>query len=425
MRIPEPKFLLKDPSDDKPQLIILTVRFAEQRLRFSTGEYCLPRLWSKEKQRCIKSKENSRWQETNFKLDEMDLFVKNELNAMGAAGGISLDKLKQEMDAYTGIAKPKSTAYLVDYVERIIAEMRSGARMQPGGERYSLWTIKGYITLSNHLLEYEKDRRKRVTLDSINLSFYYDFIEYFNSRKYALNTVGKHVKNIKSAMSLAVEDGVTSNSDWRNRKFRVPMEAPDTVYLSMGELETIAAADMPDKATEAVRDIFIMACFLGVRYSDLSMITPSDFFSQNGANLIRIRQNKTGEVVVIPLKEVVRNIMLKYEGRVPRVLSNQKMNAYLKTIGKVANLTDMVKYHRTEGGRVVEYSDPKWKLITTHTARRSFATNMYLAGVPSISIMKITGHKTEKSFLRYIRISQEDNAMKMLSHPFFADAIKK
>ncbi|HDZ40887.1 MAG TPA: hypothetical protein ENH59_04320 [Bacteroidetes bacterium] len=79
---------------------------------------------------------------------------------------------------------------------------------------------------------------------------------------------------------------------------------------------------------------------------------------------------------------------------------------------------------KTKGGLRVDRKYKKHELITVHTARRSFATNMYMADVPTISIMKITGHRTEKSFLKYIRISQEDNANKLMNHPFFNSEMK-
>lgn len=428
-RLPQPIFFLKDNNATKPQLIILTIISNKKHLRFSTGESCHPKLWNKDKQRCIKSKDNPQWQETNFNLDELATFTnKAMLDMVSDIGRIDLIELKKQLEQYSGVSKKDSTSspYLLDYIEKLINEMRTGARTMPGGELFSSWTIKGYVTLTNHIIQYEKARRRRLTLDSINLRFYFDFIAYFNENKYALNTTGKHIKNIKSAMALAVEEGITANTDWKNRKFKIPAEHPDTVYLTMQELDVIANMEINDKFTAVVRDIFVMACFLGVRYTDLSNITSDDFFQQNGANFIKIRQSKTGSVVIIPLKEVVRNLIEKYNGRIPRVPSNQYMNRELKKIAVIAELNESVKFHRTEGGKVVEHIEPKHSLITTHTARRSFATNMYLAGVPSISIMKITGHKTEKSFLRYIRISQEDNAMKMLSHPFFSDAtIKK
>ncbi len=95
------------------------------------------------------------------------------------------------------------------------------------------------------------------------------------------------------------------------------------------------------------------------------------------------------------------------------------MNAYLKEIGEKVKLKDQIEVISTKGRSRKREVFEKNELITVHTARRSFATNAYLQNVPTISIMKITGHKTEKSFLKYIKISQEDNANKLIAHPFF------
>jgi len=95
------------------------------------------------------------------------------------------------------------------------------------------------------------------------------------------------------------------------------------------------------------------------------------------------------------------------------------MNDYLKELGQLAEIEESILITATKGGKRETETFKKWELITTHTARRSFATNAYLQNVPTISIMEITGHKTEKSFLKYIKISQEDNANKLINHPFF------
>jgi integrase len=95
------------------------------------------------------------------------------------------------------------------------------------------------------------------------------------------------------------------------------------------------------------------------------------------------------------------------------------MNKYLKDIGKDAKINNLESTSITKGGMRVDKTYKKYELITVHTARRSFATNMFLNDVPTISIMKITGHKTEKNFLKYIRISPEENAKKLAEHPYF------
>jgi integrase len=165
-----------------------------------------------------------------------------------------------------------------------------------------------------------------------------------------------------------------------------------------------------------VRDLFIIGCYTGLRFSDFIQIKQENIFE---SNKIKIRTQKTGEIVVIPLHPFVREIMAKYDGNIPEPISNQKMNDYLKEIGQLAGLNELIEVTITKGGKLVKSTTEKYNLIMTHTARRSFATNLYMADVPSITIMNITGHKTEKNFLRYIRISQEENANKLLNHPFF------
>jgi integrase len=173
---------------------------------------------------------------------------------------------------------------------------------------------------------------------------------------------------------------------------------------------------MNDKQLERIRDLFIIACFTGLRFSDFSELKRENIIE---GNKIKIRTNKTDELVMIPLHKLVREILSKYSNEIPKALSNAKMNLNLKHLGVLAKINDMVEVSITKGGKLVKNSVKKSSLICTHTARRSFATNLYLAGIPSITIMKITGHQTEKSFLRYIRISQEENANKLLDHPFF------
>ena len=95
------------------------------------------------------------------------------------------------------------------------------------------------------------------------------------------------------------------------------------------------------------------------------------------------------------------------------------MNKYVKELGEIAGIDETLRIATTRGGKTENENFSKFDLITTHTARRSFATNAYLMDIPSISIMKITGHTTERSFMKYIRISQEDNANKLVNHPFF------
>ncbi|MDO9580464.1 MAG: hypothetical protein Q7J06_07845 [Bacteroidales bacterium] len=95
------------------------------------------------------------------------------------------------------------------------------------------------------------------------------------------------------------------------------------------------------------------------------------------------------------------------------------MNQYLKVIGELAGLSNKISITRTKGGKKTKTAIPKYMLIHTHSCRKSFATNAFLAGVPTLAIMKITGHTTENQFLKYVKISEEENANNLINHKFF------
>ena len=140
---------------------------------------------------------------------------------------------------------------------------------------------------------------------------------------------------------------------------------------------------------------------------------------EEGGTYINILTQKTSTKVVIPLNPIVINILKKYDGFIPAPLSNQKMNQYLKVIGELAGLTSKISITRTKGGIKTKTAIPKYNLIHTHSCRKSFATNAFLAGVPTLAIMKITGHTTENQFLKYVKISEEENANNLINHKFF------
>ena len=170
------------------------------------------------------------------------------------------------------------------------------------------------------------------------------------------------------------------------------------------------------KAKERIRDMFILGCLTALRYSDYSRLT--------GQNLINgyivIRTKKTNVDVKVPAHDYVREIFSKYAGQVPCGLCIQYFNKYLKVIMKEIGLNDLVTYSFTKGGKLVTVTKEKWELICSHTARRSAATNMYLTGrMKTLEIMKLTGHRTEQNFFRYIRLTGDDTARSISGDMFF------
>ena len=132
------------------------------------------------------------------------------------------------------------------------------------------------------------------------------------------------------------------------------------------------------------------------------------FDIKNG--VITFRQRKTDEKVIIPLHPAVIKILEKYDYQMPKPLSNQRFNEYIKEVAKIAGIDQVETTRKTIGGKIQTERKPKYELIGTHTGRRSFCTNMYLLGIPTYTIMAISGHKTEKSFIKYVRITKEQHA---------------
>ena len=139
---------------------------------------------------------------------------------------------------------------------------------------------------------------------------------------------------------------------------------------------------------------------------------------ESGWKVIKLTQLKTGEQVIIPIKPELETILKKYDYTLPHTWE-QKVNEHIKDIAKLAGIKEKVNFEEKKGGLTVKQSLPKNELIKTHTARRSGCTNMYLAGVPTIGIMKISGHQTEREFLKYIKVSKQQNADILSTHSYF------
>ena len=170
------------------------------------------------------------------------------------------------------------------------------------------------------------------------------------------------------------------------------------------------------RAKERIRDLFVVGCLTALRYSDYSTLTCDNF--QNG--YIVKRTKKTNIDVKVPAHDYVKEIFAKYHGHIPGNLCIQYVNKYLKTIMKEIGLNDIVTYSFTKGGKLVTVTKEKWELISSHTARRSAATNMYLTGrMKTLEIMRLTGHRTEQNFFRYIRLTNDDTARSISGDMFF------
>jgi len=422
-------FFLKEPKSEKKTLIFLVVNHNYQRLKYSTGEYIHPLAWNFDEQRPILQKKFQHNYEINRRLEEYRYFLTDLLGELKRKREeITPQILREKLDENFKFVSTKddeteNKITLLEYIDVYIEECEKGFRLTPKYKtRYKDWTIKGYKTMKYHLENYMEDRKKTLDFDDITMRFYNDLLEYFNSKKLAINTIGKQIKNIKVIMSESFNEEFHNCIDYQKKGFKIITEDTYAIYLNEDELNRIYSLDLSSSKTkhlERARDLFIIAARTALRFEDLTNIKSHNFFERDNRSYLRIQTHKTGVTVVIPLKIQVLEIYNKYEGNLPREMSNQKMNEYIKEVGRMAGINDLVSKSITKGGISEENYYKKWELITTHTARRSAATNMFLAGIPAISIMKITGHKTERAFMKYIRMSEEDNAYKMAENDYF------
>jgi integrase len=308
------------------------------------------------------------------------------------------------------------------FFQEIIDKTKAGTRLQPTtGKPYSKATIQVYMSTLNRIIEFAATQRRTVDFSTIDLEFYSDFTGYLTKHlKLASNTIGKDIKTIKTILNEATERGINKNLQYKSRKVSVTSESTDAIYLTEAELDKLETLDLSgNKRLENIRDLFLIGCYTGLRFSDWASLKPAQI--KDGC--VEITQLKTDHSIVVPIHPTVQRILDKYNGNLPRSISNQKANEYLKELGRIVPagenepvLNAITSKTLTKGGSKVTVAKYKWEALCTHTARRSFATNEYLAGMPSITIMAITGHKTEQAFLRYIKLTPSEHAKLMQIH---------
>lgn len=277
-------------------------------------------------------------------------------------------------------------------------------------------TINVINAMKAHLRLFEEYRKEAITFDSFDAQFYEDFVFYLTyempqvRRKELIkglkaNSVGKTIKHLKSFLRDRMRKKVIPFMDLG--AFKVMEEEVDAIYLSWKELSAIYHLDLSKQPQlEKYRDLFVLGCLTGFRFSDYSDIKPEEV--RDG--MLYVNQTKTHSTVVVPLKKDAKKILIdKYNMQMPQV-SNVNLNYHIKEVARLAGIDEQIKITHKRGNKVTEEIKPKYAWVTSHTCRRSFCTNEYLDGTPTNLIMAISGHKTEKAFRRYIKADQVQKA---------------
>ncbi len=407
------KFNLRGKDETKPQTIYLIFRHKNQKLVYSTGFKVKPKYWNDDTYRVRNVTHVADKEKINTLLDGLASECSNyATDCKYSQKEITKDGLKKHLDIFTGVTAPASKT-LIAFIDSYIEQSKN--RINPATGKYiTKNTLKKYVSCRNHLANYEKYAGITLEFKSITLDFYHDFIEYQGKvNNSSTNTTGKLIAILKAFLNAADAAGLPVTRDFKSSRFKTFSEEADATYLTDKEIAKIYTINLADKPKlDRVRDLFIVGCWTGLRFSDVTRLTPANL----KGNFIEVEQQKTGGRVLIPLNPMVKAIWDKYGGQLPKAISNQKFNDYIKEVSKLAGINEDTHKGITKGGIKRSTKFEKWELVTSHTARRSFATNLYKSGFPTISIMKITGHKTEKAFMKYIKVTPEEHAKMLAAH---------
>lgn len=309
-------------------------------------------------------------------------------------------------------------------------------------------TKKGYWTAKNKLEEYEKEKGLTLYFEDINLKFEGKFrnwllektyLDHGEKKHFSRNYIGTIFKNLRRFMEVARDVHKLHNST-EYQKFKVDSEIADTFYLNTEELIRIHSLDITDElirkdrkdlrwqniqatveALNIVKNKFLIGAFCCMRVSDFNRI--SEYNIQGRRIKIMPRKGSSlrkPEPVEIPMHWVVAEILnsgfdFNYQ------ISDQKINKHIKEVCRLAGIKERVVYYRTEGVELKQFSSEKWEVVTSHTARRSAATNMYLSGMPIELIMFCGGWKKREQCEKYIKASVGDTVEKLEKAEYFAE----
>src|ERR1017187_1061110 len=280
-------FYLKEPDSKGKTLIRFYFRFSENKQKrkvlFSTKESVLPKDWDEKNQKVRRTV--SGFSDINYKLeslkkDAMDIY--RSLDLERPRKPITPELIKSKLDYSYGRTEAPVSFNFISFIEFYIKQVETTKKEA---------TLKGYRNTLTHLKEFKG--KKHIEFEDINLDFYNDFTEFLiHQKQFATNTIGKQIKNVKVFLNEATERGINKKLDYKSKRFKVVSEEADTIYLTESEIKNLYDLDLSENPRlERVRDLFIVGCYTGLRFSDFSQIASENI--KNG--FISIRTQKTDE----------------------------------------------------------------------------------------------------------------------------------
>ena len=384
-------FFLAHPEKES-SAILIGLRDGTKRKTISTGITIKVCNWDKENKTIIKKSDDKVFLGRLAVIEQSVSKMVRQANADES----SLTELYDSISEILGKEDKKE-----DTSKHFLPFFRYWATTTIGKHKATKDTFKSYKVMDEYV------KNKKMTFEQVDYKFYVGYVNWMKEVKdYAPNTQGAHIKLLRAVMNEAYKRELHTNMAFKN--FEKPSEKIDSVYLTKEEYDKLYKLELTGIEKKA-RDLFLIGCYTALRVSDYSRLTPNDI--RDG--FIYLEQKKTKGRVVIPAHKRVIEILEEYGGS-PQI-SEQKLNKHIKDVCKKAGITELIGVKENGAYTYKEKCD----LISSHTARRSAATNMALNGTPLRDIMQITGHTTESSLLKYIKITNEQNARRLANNPFF------
>ena len=419
------KFFLRTKLDKLAPVYMRITDTGGVNLIVKTSFKMVPSYWNEKKQTCkdnildtkVFTKKKAKEIEDKFtELKDKILFESYDLK-----GPVTLDWLNETVYKYFNKDVPKNET-LRQYIDRFYNEAKAGTRLASVGttkRRYAYETLRSLKGTKLSFEMFEDETGRKSNFNDITIDWYNDFLAFYYKRGCGANYIGKHIKNLKTIMRQAREEGLHNNTEIERRSFKALSEPSESIYLTAKEVQAMYEKDLSDSPVLAkVRDVFLCGVYTAQRYSDYSRISKDMIKEEDGTKYIELIQQKTGEKCLIPMRPELETILSRYDYTLPKTFE-QKINFNIKEVGKLCDIKEGIVTETYKSGMKVKKTTPKYKLIKTHTARRTGCTLMYLAGVQPIDIMKVSGHKTEKEFLKYIKVGKKETAMNLARHPYF------
>lgn len=396
--------------------IRMRVNFASKRIEFTTGYRIDAAKWDADKQRvknCCSNKLKQSASEINASLlgyytEIQDIFKKFEVEEI-------MPTPEQIKEAFNELHKPieevnprKSTpnAFYKVFDEFV----RDCGRQNDWTDS----TYEKFAAVKNHLINF----RNELTFDFFDEKGLNDYVTYLRDVKEMRNsTIGKQLSFLKWFLRWAFKKGVHQNNAYDSYKPKLKSTQKKIIFLTWDELNHLREFKIPSnkQALERVRDVFLFQCFTGLRYSDVFNLRRSDIKGDH----IEVTTVKTSDSLIIELNNHSKAILDKYkdvafeDDKVLPVITNQKMNDYLKELAELAGIDEPVRQTYYRGNERIDEVTPKYALLGTHAGRRTFICNALALGIPPQVVMKWTGHSDYKAMKPYIDIADDIKANAM------------